>query len=91
MESRSQFKTGLVNHAFAAALRALLLVGFCVSSYLLYFHLIEILIMFLSPVSGLYAALLKNQRAHCSSGLSFFLLLETGYVGLDLKHVILNI
>lgn len=27
VESRSQFKTGLVNHAFAAALRALLLVG----------------------------------------------------------------
>lgn len=46
--------------------------------------------MFLSPVSGLYAALLENQRAHCSLGLSFFLL-ETGYVGLDLKHVILNI
>lgn len=44
--------------------------------------------MFLSPVSGLYAALLENQRSHCSLGLSFFLLLETGYVGLDLKHVI---
>ena len=28
VESRSQFKTGLVNHAFSAALRALLLVGF---------------------------------------------------------------
>lgn len=28
VESRSQFKTGLVNHAFAAALRALLLVVF---------------------------------------------------------------
>ena len=27
VESRSQFKTGLVNHAFAAALRAFLLVG----------------------------------------------------------------
>lgn len=27
-ESRSQFKNGLVNHAFAAALRALLLVSF---------------------------------------------------------------
>ncbi|XP_049382851.1 gamma-tubulin complex component 2-like [Solanum stenotomum] len=28
VETRSQFKTGLVNHAFAAALRALLLVSF---------------------------------------------------------------
>lgn len=28
VESRSQFKNGLVNHAFAAALRALLLVRF---------------------------------------------------------------
>lgn len=30
VESRSQFKNGLVNHAFAAALRALLLVCFLV-------------------------------------------------------------
>lgn len=28
VESRSQFKNGLVNHAFAAALRAMLVVGF---------------------------------------------------------------
>ena len=28
VESRSQFQSGLVNHAFSAALRALLLVGF---------------------------------------------------------------
>jgi len=28
VESRSQFQNGLVNHAFSAALRALLLVGF---------------------------------------------------------------
>ena len=31
VESRSQFKKGVVNHAFAAALRALLLVGVMVS------------------------------------------------------------
>lgn len=34
VESRSQFKSGLVNHAFAAALRTLLLVGFYLSRLL---------------------------------------------------------
>ncbi|KVI05751.1 Spc97/Spc98 [Cynara cardunculus var. scolymus] len=33
VESRSQFKSGLVNHAFAAALRALLLVSIYVQAY----------------------------------------------------------
>lgn len=34
VESRSHFKTGLVNHAFAAALRALLLVCLVISQVL---------------------------------------------------------
>lgn len=52
VESRSQFKKGLVNHAFAAAVRALLLVCFMAFSlftlYLLVIMLSQIS-AFLSP------------------------------------------
>lgn len=41
VESRSQFKTGLVNHAFASALRALLLVGvWCCKLYIFCFRVV---------------------------------------------------
>ena len=51
VESRSQFKNGLVNHAFAAALRALLVVGFLLLLAMMsfVFSLVDAVILYNSP------------------------------------------